>query len=96
MEFENKEITEKNYRDLQHKKLKNGKEIIVDFVGDKSSYVKKSDKKVDLKRLHVGGFDKATVKEDELKKLFPNNTQFILPFKKSSSVSMGFVSSIFF
>jgi RNA recognition motif-containing protein len=91
LEFENQETTEKNYKELQHKKLKNGKEIIVDFVGAKSTYVKKSEKKLDLKRLHVSGFEKATVKEDELKKLFPNNTQFILPFKKSSSVSMGLV-----
>lgn len=87
--FENKELTEKNYKQLQNKKLKSGKEIIIDFVGEKSSYVKKEDKNKDLKRLHVSGFDKTSTKEDELKKQFPTSIQFIMPAKKNNKTSMG-------
>lgn len=40
LEFETSEIADKNYNELQHKKI-NNKELYIDFVGDKSTYQKK-------------------------------------------------------
>ncbi len=87
LEFETKEITEKNFNELQHKKVKT-KEIIVDYVGEKSSYVKKAPKNKDLKRLHITGFGKGE-KNDELIKLFPNHIEFVMPVKTRTNLTMG-------
>lgn len=99
-------MAEKNFGKLKEAKVR-GKAIIVDYVGDKSAYVKKSQEKKaqesekrekDLKRLHLGGFDKAT-KEDELKKLLTaaagSLLEFTMPTKKDKAspttfLNMGF------
>ncbi len=97
MEFPNEELTAKNYKELQHRKLRN-KELVVDFVGEKSSYIKKEEKKKqqkeaqrepDSKRIHIGGLDKKTTEAD-LKKLFTNFTEFSMPTKKDTKLNMGF------
>jgi RNA recognition motif-containing protein len=91
--FKTKEICEANYAALQHKKL-NDKKIFVDYCGTKSEYEKKLKEKdekreKDMKRLHIGGFDKKT-KEDELKKHVSNFTEFTMPIKKATNESFGF------
>ncbi len=78
---------------MQHKKL-NDKKLFVDYCGTKSEYEKKQKEKddkreKDMKRLHVGGFEKKT-KEDELKKLISNFTEFTMPIKKATGESFGF------
>ena len=93
LEFASQEIAEKNYKELQHKKIRD-KEIIVDYIGDKSSYTKQEVKQEkakvkDLKRLHIGGFDK-TASEQDLKKLFSGFTEFVMPVKKETKLNMGF------
>ena len=83
----------KNFKALQHKKIRE-KEITVDYVGEKSSYIKKEEKQdqkpktKDMKRLHIGGFDK-TATEADLKKLFTGFTEFNMPIKKDTKLNMG-------
>jgi len=78
---------------LQHKKIRD-KEIVVDYVGEKSSYTKKEEKQEqkpkvkDTKRLHIGGFDK-TATEQDLKKLFTGFVEFNMPIKKDTKLNMG-------
>jgi RNA recognition motif-containing protein len=43
----------------------------------------------DLKRLNVKGFSKTT-KEENLRKLFPNNKDFFMPMKRNQDVNLGF------
>jgi RNA recognition motif-containing protein len=79
---------------LQHKKIRD-KEIVVDYVGEKSSYTKKEEKQEqkpkvkDTKRLHIGGFDK-TATEQDLKKLFTGFIEFNMPIKKDTKLNMGY------
>ncbi len=94
MEFVDEETTIKNFKELQHKKIRN-KEIVVDYVDERSAYTKKElkqqkEKVKDLKRLHIGGFDK-TATEQDLKKLFTGFTEFSLPVKKDTKLNMGFI-----
>lgn len=42
----------------------------------------------DLKRLHVSGFDK-TIKENDLKKLFPNCADFFMQKKRNKEFNLG-------
>jgi len=92
-EFASEEICVKNYKALQHKKIRD-KEIVVDYVGEKSSYTKKEEKQEqkpkvkDTKRLHIGGFDK-TATEQDLKKLFTGFVEFNMPIKKDTKLNMG-------
>lgn len=94
MEFASEEMAEKNYTQLKENKLR-GKQLFVDYVGEKSSHVKKSDEKKasapdaqkrerDPKKLHLSGFDKPT-KEAELKKLIATTgaalAEFTMPTK---------------
>ncbi|CAF0723383.1 unnamed protein product [Brachionus calyciflorus] len=92
LEFKNEDLTNKIYKELQHKKIRE-KEIVVDFVGEKSSYVKKEKKEKakeqDLLKLHIGGFDKNATEQD-LKKLFKNFTEFALPTKRDTKLNHGF------
>ena len=94
MVFATVELCEKNYKELQHKKLKE-RTIYVDYAGEKSTYVKKDkpdkntgEKPKDLKRLHISGFDK-DVKEDQIKVLFSNFSNFTLPVKHDGSGNMA-------
>lgn len=88
------DTTTKNYKEMQNKKIRD-KEIIVDYVDERSSYTKKELKKEqtpkakDLKRLHIGGFDK-TANEKDLKKLFNGFSDFAMPIsKKDGKLNMG-------
>ena len=99
IEFADLETTTKNYKEMQNKKIRE-KEIIVDYVDERSSYTKKELKKEqtpkekDLKRLHIGGFDK-TANEKDLKKLFNGCSDFALPIsKKDGKLNMGSVRLI--
>ncbi len=101
IEFADLEATTKNYKEMQNKKIRD-KEIIVDYVDERSSYTKKELKKEqtpkekDLKRLHIGGFDK-TATEKDLKKLFNGCSNFTLPIsKKDSKLNMGSVKNFNF
>lgn len=95
MEFVSEEAAEKSYAMLKDTKLRGTRQLVVDYVGEKSSYVKKAqDKKSqegqkrepDLKRLHFGGIDKAT-KEADIKKLLTSAVdagsllEFVMPVK---------------
>lgn len=111
MEFASEEIAEKNFAKLKDAKLKN-RSLVVDYVGEKSSYVKKSLEKKnqenqkrekDLKRLHLGGFDRST-KEADLKKMLSSAAssllEFAMPVKKDKhkpevTVNMGFAFATF-
>lgn len=111
MEFATEQLAETNFAKLKDAKLR-GKQLIVDYVGDKSTYVKKAvEKKAqeaakrepDLKRLHLGGFDRAT-KEEQLKKLLTSAggslLEFVMPMKKDKhnpekSINMGFAFATF-
>jgi RNA recognition motif-containing protein len=99
LEFSTEEACTKHYKELQHRKIRN-KEIVVDYIGEKSGYVKKDEKKKlakegmtrepDQLRLHVGGFDKSTTEAD-VKKLFGTGfADFTMPVKKDSKQNMGF------
>ena len=95
LEFASEELANKNYKELQHKKIRD-KEFVVDFIGEKSAYVKKESEKKDnkpkekdLKRLHIGGFDKSATEAD-LKKLYSGFTEFSMPIKKDTKLNMGF------
>lgn len=92
LEFKDDATCVANFKSLQHKKIRD-KEIVVDYCDDRSAYTKKEEKKTaekvkDLKRLHIGGFDK-TATEADLKKLFPGNTEFNFPIKKDTKLNMG-------
>ena len=92
LEFATEDICTKNHKQLQNKKIRD-KEIMVDFVGERSGYTKKEKdyhvaKEKDLKRLHIGGMDKTT-SEADLKKLFPGCTLFTMPIKKETKLNMG-------
>lgn len=92
MEFKDDAACVENFKKLQNKKIREN-EIVVDYVDDRSAYAKKENKKVaekvkDLKRLHVGGFDK-TANEADLKKLFKGASEFTLPIKKDTKLNMG-------
>lgn len=97
MEFKTEALADKNYATLKQAKIRE-RQLVVDYVGEKSSYAKKEAKKTDQevqkrqkdpKRLHVGGFDKST-SESDLKKLFPGQIEFAMPIKKDKGVNMGF------
>merc|ERR1719223_738937 len=93
LEFKDDATCVSNFKSLQHKKIRE-KEIVVDYVDDRSAYTKKEEKKTaekvkDMKRLHVGGFDK-TASEADLKKLFSGCAEFTLPIKKDTKLNMGF------
>jgi len=92
IEFKTEQITNKIYKELQHKKIRE-KELVLDFVGEKSSYVKKEKpqpvKENDLLKLHIGGFDKSATEQD-LKKLFKNCTEFAMPTKRDTKLNLGF------
>ena len=94
VEFADVETTNKSYKEFQNKKIRD-KEIVVDYVDDRSTYTKKELKKEkepkakDMKRIHIGGFDK-TATEKDLKKLFSNSTEFSMPIsKKDTKLNMG-------
>jgi len=93
LEFKDEATCVANYKSLQHSKIR-GKELVVDYVDERSAYTKKEEKKVaekvkDVKRVHIGGFDK-TATEADLKKLFAGSTEFTLPIKKDTKLNMGF------
>jgi RNA recognition motif-containing protein len=97
LEFATPQLADKYYKELQNKKIRN-KEIVIDYVDERSSYVKSEEKEnkkkeaanreQDLKRLHVSGFDK-TATEADLKKIFNGFTEFTLPLKKTSKLNIG-------
>lgn len=67
----------------------------MDYVDERSAYTKKEQKKdqtpktKDLKRLHIGGFDK-TATEKDLKQVFTGCAEFSLPIsKKDGKLNMG-------
>jgi len=93
LEFKDDASCSENYKKLQNKKIREN-ELVVDYVDARSAYTKKEEKKVaekikDVKRVHIGGFDK-TATEAELKKLFNGSTEFTLPIKKDTKLNMGF------
>lgn len=91
LEFKDEATCVSCYKSLQHSKIR-GKELVIDYVDERSAYAKKEEKKVaekvkDVKRIHIGGFDK-TASEAELKKLFSGSTEFTLPIKKDTKLNM--------
>ncbi|ESO87110.1 hypothetical protein LOTGIDRAFT_229268 [Lottia gigantea] len=86
--FTNETITDKNHKLISSKKL-HDKDVVVDFVGEKSKNKKlskySSDYELDPLKLYVTGFDE-TCTDKDLKKLFPKCDNIHMPKRKKGAL----------
>lgn len=94
LEYASEAAAEKNYKILENAVIK-GKRITVDYVGPKSSFYSNKlktelcEKDIDPLRLYIRGLP-TNATDDDLRILFPEATEFVLPKRKRDKKLFGY------